>query len=152
MSPAQINSKIAAEKISVVRRMVAGIHKLPLESAEAFRTEAVTAAAGESYLRRALEALLDLGRHVLAKGFGRGAPEYGDVPRLLREEEVLSADLADRFKQMAGYRNRLVHMYDEVTEDELYAIFTQELDDVTEVMDALRSWMIAHPERVQGEL
>lgn len=37
-------------------------------------------AAGESFLRRALEVLLDLGRHVLAKGFGRVVPEYVSSP------------------------------------------------------------------------
>lgn len=47
-------------------------------------------AAGESFLRRGLEALFDLGRHVLAKGF--------DVTRLLDALRVWIAthpDLVD---------------------------------------------------------
>lgn len=38
-------------------------------------------AAADSYLRRALEALMDLGRHILGKGLGRAASEYREVPR-----------------------------------------------------------------------
>ena len=34
-------------------------------------------AAGESYLRRTLEALLDISRHVLAKGFARAPSDTG---------------------------------------------------------------------------
>lgn len=152
MSPGRINSQVATGKLSVVREMLAAIERLPLGSFAAFLEAPHVAAAAESYLRRALEALLDLGRHILAKGFGVAASEYADVPRLLREEEILSVELAGRLKKMAGYRNRLVHLYDQVTDEELYGILTDHLHDVTAVTDALRSWMIAHPDRVAGEL
>jgi len=52
------------------------VRSLPLNSLEDFGEDPRTPAAAESYLRRCLEALLDLGRHILAKGFGRAAAEY----------------------------------------------------------------------------
>jgi uncharacterized protein YutE (UPF0331/DUF86 family) len=45
-------------------------------------------AAAESHLRRALEALLDLCRHVLAKGCGRAVAEHKDIARALIEVGV----------------------------------------------------------------
>ena len=53
-------------------RSTDGVGSLPLADLQAFTADPrMVATAGDSYLRRALEALLDLGRHVLAKGFGR---------------------------------------------------------------------------------
>ena len=57
--------------------------------------------------RRALEALLDLGGHVLAKGFAQPVPEYKDIPRQLRRFDVISDTDSARMVILAGYRNRI---------------------------------------------
>ena len=62
-------------------------------------------ATGESYLRRALEALLDLARHVLAKGFARGPAEHAEVARQLGEVGVVTGRQSQRLVLMARYRN-----------------------------------------------
>jgi uncharacterized protein YutE (UPF0331/DUF86 family) len=152
MSPGQIRDSLVAAKVELIGRMLEGISRLPLATEAAFSSDPHMAAAGESYLRRALEALLDLGRHVLAKGFGIAAAEYKAIPRHLEETGVLTPDLAARLLQMAGYRNRLIHFYDEITAGELYRILTGHLGDVTAILDALRRWLSAHPERMDRAL
>jgi len=151
MSPAEIRRVVVADKITLVRRMLDGIGSLPLASFVAFTAEPHKVAAAESYLRRALEALLDLCRHVLAKGFGRAPAEYAEVARQLGEVAVLSPALAERLSVMARYRNRMVHFYDEIGEAELFAILTRELGDFESVMAAILAWMAAHPDRVSTE-
>jgi len=118
MSPGKIREKVVVEKAAVVGQMLAGIESLPLNSLESFLADPRMVAAGESYLRRALEALLDLGRHLLAKGFGVPAVEYKETARALGERGVLDADHGHLLEQMAGYRNPLVHFYDEVSAEE----------------------------------
>ena len=54
--------------------MVSEIRALPLSDKEAFFSDRRDVWAAESCLRRALEALLDLGRHILAKGYGIPEP------------------------------------------------------------------------------
>ena len=63
----------------------------------------------ESCFRRALEALLDLGRHILTKGFSLGVSEYKEIATRLGEQGVLSQGEAELLRTLAGYRNRLVH-------------------------------------------
>lgn len=70
MTPSPLRADIVADRVGWIRRMLEGLRSLPLQTPAAFEADARNAAA-ESSLRRALEALLDLGRHVLAKGFGR---------------------------------------------------------------------------------
>lgn len=63
MTPSRLDARVVAERLPWIEEMIAGIRSLPLESQAAFVADARNVAAAESYLRRALEALLDLGRH-----------------------------------------------------------------------------------------
>lgn len=152
MTRGSIREQVVAAKVETIEEMLRSIATLPLESEEAFLADPRMVAAGESFLRRALEALLDLGRHLLAKGFGIAAAEYKSIPQHLEESGVLSRDLAARLSEMAGYRNRLVHFYDEVTPAELYRILTGHLAGVTTIRQALRRWLEEHPQMVDRSL
>jgi uncharacterized protein YutE (UPF0331/DUF86 family) len=148
MNPDAISRLVVADKVAAVDRMLQGISTLPLEGLRSFTADPHMVAAGESYLRRALEALLDLGRHVLAKGFGRGPAEYAEVGRQLGEVGVLDAERALRLVQLARYRNRMVHFYDEISPEELYEILTARIADVRGLVQAVIVWVNEHPERI----
>jgi len=66
LSPGKISHWIIADRLSWLDTMLTEIERLPLESYESFIAENRNVWATESCLRRALEALLDLGRHVSA--------------------------------------------------------------------------------------
>lgn len=42
---------------------------------------------------------------------------------------------------MAGYRNRLVHLYSEVTDEELYNILIKDLKDIRNVIIQIRNYI-----------
>ncbi len=56
----------------------------------------------ESYLRRALEAFFDIGRHILSKTSGFKEIEYKAIARELGRREVMSATLSESLVKMAG--------------------------------------------------
>ena len=66
MTPQPLRSKIIPDRTDWIRRMLAQLRALPAEDFETFRADARNVAAAESYLRRALEALLDLALKVSA--------------------------------------------------------------------------------------
>jgi len=127
---------------------VAEIRALPLTDRDAFFADRRNLWTAESCLRRALEALLDLGRHILAKGFGIGVSEYREIAVRLKEQQVLSSDEAALLRTMDGYRNRLVHFYHEVSPEELYEVCAHRLNDLEQVLTAYRRWLQDHPERL----
>src|SRR4030042_2659396 len=116
MTPSGLRAKIVAERTAGVRRMLAGIRALPLNTYDAFHADPRNAAAAESHLRRALEALLDLGRHVLAKSFGRAGTEYKDVARALTAAGWLYDRHGTILRHLAGYRNRLFFFFPTLSE------------------------------------
>jgi len=139
-------------KSALVDDMLRGLATLPLTSLEALQGDARDVAAAESYLRRALEALLDLGRHILAKGLGEGALEHKQIALALRRAGVLDEASGAILFDMAGYRNRLTHLYDEVTTAELFDICAHRSADIRRVRDVLLGWLRRHPELVEGDL
>jgi uncharacterized protein YutE (UPF0331/DUF86 family) len=152
MVPGTANQRVIADRLVWVQRMVDEIRLLPLGSIDEFTGDRRNIGAAESCLRRALEALLDLGRHLLAKIFGEAVTEYKKIAEELERKGVLAADAAHQLRILAGYRNRMVHFYHDVTEAELYAICTRELQDLLTVRDAYVTWLKNHPECVDTAL
>jgi uncharacterized protein YutE (UPF0331/DUF86 family) len=152
MTPAKLRAKTVLDRIGMARSMVDRIKDIPLTSLEEFTDDALNAAASESYLRRALEALMDLGRHILAKGFGRGVSEYKKVATELGDVGVLDAGEVALFRNMAGYRNRMVHLYHEVTTEELFRICSQQLGDFETITEAIMTWLRQNPEKLDIEI
>lgn len=126
-------------------RIVAWLEQLDLLAAlpeEEFR-QPRNAAAAESFLRRSLEAAFDVGRHLLAK---RGrfdlAQEYKGIARGLVDIGAVGPELGQVLVAMAGYRNRLVHFYHEVSVDELRQVVVRHRDDLR----AFVRWILAYVE------
>jgi uncharacterized protein YutE (UPF0331/DUF86 family) len=81
-------------------------------------------------LHRALEAVLDIGSHILSRIPGARPASYKDVPRLLGKNGIIPTEFAsNQLTKMAGYRNRMVHFYGEISEREIYGIIQDELQD-----------------------
>jgi uncharacterized protein YutE (UPF0331/DUF86 family) len=140
VTPAGVRLKLVRERLAMVHDLLAALRTLPQGSEEEFLADLRNPAAAESLVRRALEALFDIARHLLAKGKGRGSLEYKEVARLTGHYGLITDPaLAAKLEEMAGFRNRLVHFYDEVTPRELFAVVTSELGDIEAVAEALRS-------------
>ena len=152
MTPSQARKSVILERLAWIEQLLAEMRDLPLADHAEFTSDPLIAAASESYLRRSLEALLDIGRHILAKGYARAAPDYKSIAMMLGEVGVLTESETRLFRMMAGYRNRLVHFYDEVSKEELFEICSQQLDDIERVSDVFRRWMIEHPDKVDSSL
>lgn len=152
MTPQKISQRIVLDRLDWVQRMVAEIEKLPLSNRDLFMADSRNVWTAESCLRRGLEALLDTGRHILAKGFATGVTEYKEVARQLGEKGVLSQDDVVLLQVLAGYRNRMVHFYHEISAEELYEICALQLSDLNRIAQAYANWLKQHPELLDDKL
>jgi uncharacterized protein YutE (UPF0331/DUF86 family) len=130
MTPADIDRKVITQRAAWIREMMGALAELPLKNKKSFIRDRRNVAAAESYLRRSLEALFDIGRHILAKRFAFPATEYKEIAAGLLEKNILSEDEAELMRTMAGYRNRMVHFYHEITPEELHEICLNHLDEI----------------------
>jgi uncharacterized protein YutE (UPF0331/DUF86 family) len=152
MITGKANQKVVVDRLEWVDRMVADIRSLPLSTYEEFMIDRRNMAAAESCLRRALEALLDLGRHLLAKVYATSVTEYKKIADELASRDIISEPTAKQLRILAGYRNRLVHFYHQVSPEELYQICASHLDDLLQVRKAFADWIKENPEGIDDTL
>lgn len=96
---------------------------------EEFKSDSRNYGLAEHYLRRSLEGVLTIGTHILSR-MPVKTKDYQQIIVSLGEFGVIPKDFAEKNKKLAGYRNRLVHMYWEVSKDELYNVLKEHLADL----------------------
>ena len=94
----------------------------------------------EHYFRRALEGILTLGTHFLSR-IPAKTKDYQEVIVSLGKYGIVPAKFADKNKRLAGYRNRLVHLYWEVSEEELFDTITRHLPDLEEFLEHFQKYL-----------
>jgi uncharacterized protein YutE (UPF0331/DUF86 family) len=124
-----LNIKQIEDRLGFIIKSIVRLKRLSRLDQQDFLKEDNPAIA-ESYLRRSLEAIFDIGRHIISKTAGKGIVEYKEIARALGQEGVVTKDQSEKLILMAGYRNRLVHFYHEISDGELYTILNNNLSDV----------------------
>ena len=152
MTPTYLCQRVIVERLSILNQMIRQVQRLPLHDEGSFFADSRNVHTAESCMRRALESLFDIGRHMLSKGYGIPAGIYRDVARLLAEQGILDEGEGKLLQQMAGYRNRLTHFYNEVSAAELYRICTENLDDLTKIRAAFQRWIRDNPNKIDHPL
>lgn len=75
---------------------------------------------------KAIQSCLDVASHVVATEGYREPSDYGDLFRVLEENDVLSSEISDRLVEMAGFRNVLAHEYARIDDERVF----EQLQDI----------------------
>ena len=102
-------------------------------------------AAAKYYLQTCIEAMLDIANHIIARERYRAPDNYVDAFRVLGEQGILPSNDLSTFYQMARFRNRVVHLYLEVDNKEIYKILQTGLDDFKTFIRAIMSRYFSQP-------
>jgi uncharacterized protein YutE (UPF0331/DUF86 family) len=81
----------------------------------------------ERNLHLIIEALIDIGNHVISD---RGYPKpetYAEVFRILRDRDVISENLFNQIDGMTSFRNLLVHDYLKIDRKQIYQLLKTRL-------------------------
>lgn len=103
----------------------------------AFVRDHILQAAAVRYLQVGIEALLDIANHIIARE-GLGVPRsYRDSVDLICQKGILPEERRESFRQMVGFRNRAVHLYDELDPERVFGILERHLFDFDALLGAL---------------
>ena len=89
----------------------------------------------------AIEGVIDLCNHVIARNAFRTPEDYADTFRVMAERGALDMQFTSTLTQMARFRNRLVHIYWEVEDNELHRILQSHLEDIREFLKKFGSFI-----------
>ena len=88
-------------------------------------------------VERACQAAIDLAMHVVAAKHLGMPQSQADAFRLLADADALERKLSERMIGMCGFRNVLVHQYQELEVDILHQVATERWQDLVALCEAL---------------
>jgi len=94
----------------------------------------------ERNLQIAAQLCIDIGSHVIADRGYRPPYGYGDIFAVLMEEGLLPEALANTMKQIAGFRNVLVHDYLDIDPKIVYDSL-KKIDDFKMFAKHVLAWL-----------
>jgi uncharacterized protein YutE (UPF0331/DUF86 family) len=95
----------------------------------------------ERTLHIAIECCFDVIHHIISeKGF-REPNSYADAFTILAEKGILSPESVAEFHLMAQFRNKIVHYYDKIDLEQVYAIFKGKLQTFDSFRFQIEKWI-----------
>ncbi|MBI4261911.1 DUF86 domain-containing protein [Candidatus Uhrbacteria bacterium] len=123
------------------------LRTLAERGASEFERKEETFALAQHHLRLALEGVFHIASHILSRLNGGRAREYRELAVKLGEHDIVPRDFAETvLVKMAGYRNRLTHLYAAITPSELHAILTNRLLDIEQFLGYVKN-VVEHPQQ-----
>jgi uncharacterized protein YutE (UPF0331/DUF86 family) len=132
------------------------VYKL-ISSIESYLTELETFCAGitlqdfskdiklqrftERTLQIAIEAMLDIAHHIISDEKYREPDSYADAFTVLHENGILDEGFLKTVKQMAQFRNKLVHSYESIDQEILFTIVIHKRHDIENFITQIKNWI-----------
>ena len=92
---------------------------------------------GRYLVQVAAQTCIDLANHIIASEGWRAPRDFGDSFTILAEHAVIEDALAGRLRGLAGLRNRLVHVYDEIDDSRVHELLAAGLPNLDAFATAL---------------
>lgn len=120
---------------SELRKAVGFLRELSVLPREEFLADPHKKGSAKYYFVLAVEAAVDLCNHAISRFKLRAPEDYADSFAVLAEAGAFNADFLEKLKAMARFRNRLVHVYFDVSDEKLYEFLRKDLPDFERFLD-----------------
>lgn len=144
--PYSIEQDIIVKRLNGIEQEMSELRQLAAVPFETFAS-GVHFKLAQYHLHRALEGVFNISTHLLSRIPGGQATQYKEIALKLGEFGIVKKEFAkEKLVRMAGYRNRLVHFYAEVTPEELYGIVKNDLGDFGVFLASVKD-VLEHPQK-----
>jgi len=132
-----VNNNKIRQKLDGLQKNIAFLESMSQMSIDEFVMDPRNYLSAIRILQISVEAMIDIANHIIAQK-GLGVPQtYHDSIKILTKEGYLPQDKETIFRAMIRFRNRAVHMYDEIDEKEIYRIIREHLGDYQDFVDSI---------------
>lgn len=124
-------------KIDVVLDNLEKLGTLKRKSYEDFTSDFRNIDSTLHRLQTSIQALLDIGGYIIGSLGLRTPDTNAEIIEILSEAGHISKDKVTSYIKMIQFRNRLVHLYNNIDTKTLYDILVHELDDIKDFYKTL---------------
>ena len=129
------------DRIDRIRRFKRDLEEFGHIPREAFRANRERQYAVLHAMQNAIEGCIEIASHIVSAD-RLGAPtDYAHLFSLLEENGVLPFAVAEAMRQMARFRNRIVHLYWDLDLDLVYGYLTGRLGDLDSYLTAIEEYL-----------
>ena len=130
-----VRIEILQKRISKAYEYLEILKKIKKEySKEIFVKDPLIYGSTERFLQLTIEALIDIGNHIVSDQNLGQVNFYSDIPELLYQNNYIKKDLKEIFIQIIGFRNILVHDYLNIDLSIVYSVLNEKLDDLFSIL------------------
>lgn len=92
-------------------------------------------------LQLTVQALIDIGTHILSEIGNERWEKYSEIPELLNKHNIISVTSSKSFIEMVRMRNILAHEYFFLDAEKVANVINNNLDDVPKILYEYRSYL-----------
>jgi uncharacterized protein YutE (UPF0331/DUF86 family) len=127
--------------VSELRKSVARLKSIGQLSFDDFLKDPDKIGSSKYHFIVAIESCIDMCNHVIARNGYRVPDDYGDTFIVMSEAGAFDSKFAEALRNMAKFRNRLVHLYWELDDRQVYDILQNRLVDFKKFLDSLARFL-----------
>ena len=126
-----VDKEKVEQRLTKLEQAIRKLKEIAVNSWDEYLNNEALRDRAERNLQVAAQACIDIANHIIADRGYRTPQGYADCFAVLLEEGIVPADLADKMKMVAGFRNILVHDYLDIDNKIVYQSL-KHLDDFGE--------------------
>jgi uncharacterized protein YutE (UPF0331/DUF86 family)/predicted nucleotidyltransferase len=136
-----IDRRAINERLEYIRLTLARLSRRRGLTLEEFRADEDGYRASLYDLQTCLEAMADIGNHIIAAMALRKPKDRRDIMIVLAEAGIIPKPLGERLAQAQAMRNIIVHGYLDIILDEVYKVIQEGLGDIEEFCRSIVSYI-----------
>ncbi len=136
-----VNTGKIEDRLNYLDRMIALLRQLTELSNAEIINDNRNVAAMERGLHLSIEAIVDVGNALIDGFIMRDPGSYTDIVEILRDEQVVDRQLADKLMRVVEFRKQLVNEYTQVPADEMIQLVRSYTDALSQFAPAVRTYI-----------
>lgn len=132
-----VQPEVIEDRIKKLQEYLDKLSQLAKTQKQEFLADFRNTESAKYLLQVSIECCLDIANHIIASSKFRSPNDYADSFRILHEQKIVPDSLIDNLVEMAKFRNRIVHIYWEISDELVYEIIQEKLGDFNLYIQAI---------------
>ncbi|EEG79084.1 type VII toxin-antitoxin system HepT family RNase toxin [Dethiobacter alkaliphilus] len=142
-----VNKDVLRKKVQYIEANLEKLAYLKQLSSQEFIEDFRNIETAKHLLQVSIEAMLDISNHIIARNRWGTPDKSADSIRLLREKGYFSEAEEELFTKMIKFRNRVVDLYHDINEKEVYKILQENLQDFSRFLKSIAKNNFSNPQK-----
>ena len=128
-------------KLRVIKENLVKLDKLKEVPEEVFKKDFEKHDSAKYSLQTSIETMIDICNHIISRKCLGMPKTKADAFIILCKNDILSPDMQSTYTAMARFRNRVVHLYEQVDTGDVYKYVTEGVSDFNKFIDDINKFL-----------